>query len=127
MKLTKTFCLCLFLAVSCTFLSCSNKNAQKEKDLTLFKNFMNYVETDYSKFTEADWVKADTSYDKFCRKFDGEYHNLLNDAQKDSISNYKGKYEGIKIKYQAEKTYNAAKEIIKDVSNQLDGFMKALK
>lgn len=115
----------LSLGIALFLLSCS-KNTQKEKTIVLFEEFVNYVDKDFNKITDKDWVKSDTTYYKFCGKFDNKFVDILTETDKEKISRLKGRYNGLKFKYEAGNALNEVKDSFKDVVNQLDGFMDAV-
>jgi len=106
--------------------SCS-RETKKDNLIIKFEEFVNYVEKDAGNFTEEDWVKSDTTYVRFCRKFDTQLNEILKDTDKEKISRLKGKYQGLKFKYEANKTIDKIKDGFNDVKNQLDGFLEGVK
>jgi len=106
---------------------CQSKTAEKAESVISFEKFITQLEKDYQKYTSENWKEADTTYNIFCRKFDNEYESVLNEADKEKISNLKGKYKGYKLKYNAKNALNNVKDVLNDVGNQVGGFIDALK
>ena len=98
----------IFVMVVLSFAGCS-KTQRKNKTITEFETFVNHISKNKSNYNSSEWDIADTTFNQYCRKFDGEYKDVLTDEDYSKINKLKGRYY-------AYKNVNAAQDFIKEIA-----------
>ena len=125
MRIRKTMKLSLLASLLLTILlasSCLGKPT-KEQYIDQFTAFVDNVTEDAKEYTDADWEKADKQFRKFVEQNSPEYDGLLSPEERKAIGKLEGRYLMLRAKTGLQK----AKQGLKELKDQGEGFFEAVK
>jgi hypothetical protein len=103
------------IILGCSFYS-------KDDYLKGFNAFIIKVEADYKTYSDEDWENKELEYQEYINSQYKKFKEKLTDEDVRSVGKLKGKYQAIKIKYEANKYIDKAVESI----NQLEGIVEGV-
>jgi tRNA nucleotidyltransferase/poly(A) polymerase len=117
------FIFCCILATTCLLVSCS---PSKDRYLTEFSNFVKEIETNYKQYTDEDWEQKEIHYQQYIGKQYQRFEHKFSDSDQEQIGKLKGKYQTIKVKYQAEKFIDNASKNLQQLKGVIEGVMESV-
>jgi hypothetical protein len=118
-KIKKLLTLQLFF-LTIVMIGCSSYS--KDDYLSDFTNFVSDTETEYKNYSADDWEERDIEFQRFTDEYYEQHREKLTHEDKKQVGKLKAKYQTIKIKYNADKIIDEAK----DGLNQLEGIIESI-
>lgn len=82
------------------------------------------VESECSDWTEKDWDKSNTKFNRLIEDFEEHYSNFTSD-EKDMAFKAIGKYRALQVKYKVDQAEGAIKEFGARIPSLVEGFLSA--
>lgn len=93
------------------------------KDFVLF---INEVEMDNEKYTDEDWKKADSRFEKYADVYYDKFKSKMDSNEISKVNHLKGKYIGIKIKGKSDKMVKEIISTYKSLIEESKGIFETL-
>lgn len=91
-----------------------------EQYLSDYDRFVTRVENNYHEYSEDQWEKAETKYEKFNSILYNRVYEDLTPTDQQAIGKLKVRFEAVKLKY----NFNHMKQEVKDGIEQLKGALE---
>ena len=87
-------------------------------------NYVNEVENNCSNWTEDDWERSQSEYEKLLEEYQTNYDSYSQE-ERDAINKAIGRYTGLLVRQGIEETGKLLKDFGERLPSLIDGFMSA--
>lgn len=87
-------------------------------------NYVNEVENNCSNWTDEDWERSQSEYEKLLEEYETNYDSYSQE-ERDAINKAIGRYSGLLVRRGIEETGKLLKDFGERLPSLIDGFMSA--
>ncbi len=109
------------LFVGIVAVGCVDKKTKAVNDMD---KFIDRVEAEADKYTEADWASADAEFVELSAELESNYSDMT-EAEKNEVSKKLGRYYGLQTKRGLESAAQGVKNVIEAIPSFFEGFSEA--
>ena len=95
-----------------------------ESEILEHANYVNEVENNCSNWTEDDWERSQSEYEKLLEEYQKNYDSYSQE-ERDAINKAIGRYTGLLVRQGIEETGKLLKDFGERLPSLLEGFMSA--
>ena len=117
-SVTKHFLVIIAILSSMLLGSCASPLSNR------IDNYVNEVENNCSNWTDEDWERSQSEYEKLLEEYETNYDSYSQE-ERDAIDKAIGRYTGLLVRQGIEETGNILKDFGERLPSLIDGFMSA--
>ena len=117
-SVTKHFLVIIAILSSMLLGSCASPLSNR------IDNYVNEVENNCSNWTDEDWERSQSEYEKLLEEYETNYDSYSQE-ERDAIDKAIGRYTGLLVRQGIEETGKILKDFGERLPSLIDGFMSA--